>query len=538
VHLGQLGAQCERCHSPESFSLGSYKHQDKGLARFFAGTHATLACRACHKPEQAAFPAGKGTAVRYVGSGTACSSCHAAEDAHRGALGRACEGCHEPAGWKSASRAFHKAGLFPLEGRHLSVPCESCHVNGVMKGTPTTCFDCHWARRRDDRYHTQLGTQCEQCHRPTSWTAVRFNHGASTGFPLNLAHQVLRCDNCHRDGRFTGTSSSCVSCHQDDYNAAVEPNHAAAGFPTTCDMCHRASQASWRDATFDHRGFFPLVGVHASQTCASCHAKGAYAGTPRECVGCHQADYQRTQNPNHAAAGFPTACEGCHNAAASSWRGAVFNHGAFPLVGAHAAQPCSACHTGGRYAGTPRECVGCHQANYQRTQNPNHAAAGFPTTCETCHSAASSSWSASFDHNRFYPLLGRHAQQPCSACHRNNVYRGTASDCYACHQAQYQSTRNPNHGAAGFPTACQPCHKPSDGSWGQGTFNHTWFPITSGKHAGNPCSACHPSANNFAVFTCTNCHERGETDSEHRGRSGYRYDSAACYACHPTGRGD
>ena len=37
-------------------------------------------------------------------------------------------------------------------------------------------------------------------------------------------------------------------------------------------------------------------------------------------------------------------------------------------------------------------------ATYQATKNPNHVAAGFPTTCETCHTTAQ--WpGAKFDHN-------------------------------------------------------------------------------------------------------------------------------------------
>ncbi len=40
------------------------------------------------------------------------------------------------------------------------------------------------------------------------------------------------------------------------------------------------------------------------------------------------------------------------------------------------------------------------------------------------------------------------------------------------------------------------------------------------------------------VFTCTNCHGRAETDDEHRGVGGYRYESVACYSCHPNGRAD
>jgi hypothetical protein len=189
------------------------------------------------------------------------------------------------------------------------------------------------------------------------------------------------------------------------------------------------------------------------------------------------------------------------------------------------------------YKGTPRDCYGCHRANYDRTTNPPHAAAGFPTTCEQCHSPASSNWSSSFDHNRFFPLLGRHQSASCTSCHKNNIYRGTPRDCYPCHQAKYDATTRPNHRAAGFPTTCEACHKGSDASWNQGQFNHTWFPITSGRHAGRQCIECHQDPNNYKVFQCTTaCHPRSKMDDEHRGRAGYRYESAACYSCHPTGR--
>ncbi len=539
VHLAQLGDRCETCHATDGFKIATYTHRGAGLERFFVGAHATLTCRACHRPEEANFPGGKGTAVRYRGMGTACASCHANDDAHHGALGPSCETCHEPERWATASRAFHKSGQFPLEGRHLAVPCASCHVSGVTRGTPTQCFDCHWARRQDDRYHLRLGSQCEQCHRPTSWTAVTWNHTARTGYALNVAHAVLRCDNCHKNGTFINTRLDCFGCHEEDYRRARNPNHVEAGFPTTCEACHRQTASTWGSGAFNHQAIFPLVGVHATQPCAACHVNGVYSGTPRECVGCHQDDYQRTQSPNHAAAGFPTACEACHRATDTSWRGAAFNHAqVFPLLGVHATQPCAACHVNNVYKGTARECVGCHLDDYQRTRDPNHAAAGFPTACQACHSASASSWTASFNHNQVFALVGRHAQAPCSACHGNGRYAGTPRDCYGCHRSDYDATRDPNHAGSGFPTSCESCHRASDGSWDDGRFNHTRFPITSGPHAGRPCSACHTVPSNFALFSCTTCHGRAETDGHHQGVSGYRYDSQACYACHPNGRGD
>ncbi len=218
----------------------------------------------------------------------------------------------------------------------------------------------------------------------------------------------------------------------------------------------------------------------------------------------------------------------------------VFNHAqVFPLVGVHARSRAPPATRTASTRGTPRDCVGCHQAQYDATTDPNHAAAGFPTTCETCHKATDASWNQGvFNHTQVFPLVGVHATQPCAACHKNNVYRGTPRDCVGCHLAQYDATTNPKHSAAGFPTTCETCHKATDASWDQGTFNHTWFPIASGRHSGNPCSACHTNPSNYGVFTCLTCHVRSETDGHHNGVPGYHYDSVACYSCHPNGRAD
>lgn len=72
-HLGQLDAQCERCHSTSAFATPAYKH--RGFEQFFAGNHGKLACAACHKKDTGQFPAGSGTAVRYR-VGTTCVACH------------------------------------------------------------------------------------------------------------------------------------------------------------------------------------------------------------------------------------------------------------------------------------------------------------------------------------------------------------------------------------------------------------------------------------------------------------------------------
>lgn len=92
VHLGQVEAACETCHTTRAFAIDKYRHRNaRTLTDFFAGPHAKATCQACHKPTTGQFPAGRGTAVRFKVD-TGCVSCHT--DVHKGALGPDCGNCH------------------------------------------------------------------------------------------------------------------------------------------------------------------------------------------------------------------------------------------------------------------------------------------------------------------------------------------------------------------------------------------------------------------------------------------------------------
>jgi hypothetical protein len=326
---------------------------------------------------------------------------------------------------------------------------------------------------------------------------------------------------------------TCVSCHQTQYAGTTNPPHQAAGFPTDCTTCHNTT--TWTGATFNH-ATFPLTGGHQAATCQQCHVNGVYRGTPTTCLACHQANYNATTNPPHQSAGFPTDCTTCHNTV--TWTGATFNHNAsqFPLTGAHLAATCQACHGNGVYDGLPTTCVSCHQSDYAGTNNPPHQAAGFPNTCTTCHTTTT--WTgATFNHSTTqFPLTGAHVSTTCQQCHSSGVYDGLPTNCVSCHQSDYAGTTNPNHQTAGFPTDCTSCHTTT--RWDGATFNHDgqWFRIYSGHHRGRwtTCAQCHDNPASFAQFTCLSCHEHRQSsmDSEHRGRSGYSYNSQACYSCH------
>jgi len=429
----------------------------------------------------------------------------------------------------------HDTTNFPLVGRHRTVPCAECHIKGVFEGTPTACESCHWDRRQDDRYRLRLGIHCGDCHSPLSWKGVRpdaWDHAVVTGFRLEGVHRTLDCADCHGEG-LGKAAPDCYSCHAEDYKRVQDPNHVAGGFPHDCAACH-PSQTSWEGARNPHLAF-PLRGRHQTIECAACHPNGRFQGTPTDCYVCHAADYNGATDPNHRAAGFPTDCVSCHGDGAVSWSGANFDHDRFfVLKGTHRTIECAACHPNGRFQGTPTDCYACHAADYNGTTDPNHRAAGYSTDCVTCHGDGAVNWSAAdFDHNRFFVLQGAHTHLDCDACHPGGRFQGTPRDCYGCHAADYNATAEPNHRASGFPTTCQDCHLPTQTSWSQAVFQHS-FPITSGRHAGFQCTDCHLTSN-FREFSCTVCHTRAQTDSHHGDVGGYVYNSANCYACHPRG---
>ena len=47
--------------------------------------------------------------------------------------------------------------------------------------------------------------------------------------------------------------------------------------------------------------------------CSSCHVGGAYAGTPTDCIACHEGNYiDPRNNPNHVLEGYSVECTECH----------------------------------------------------------------------------------------------------------------------------------------------------------------------------------------------------------------------------------
>jgi len=499
--------------------------------------HEKVQCMQCH------------VKLVFANVGQKCSDCHA--DIHRGQFGANCESCHTVKGWNVSVQAIRgHQNRFPLIGAHAAVDCESCHkgaATGQFQGLSTQCYSCHAKdfKTATNPNHVTAGfsTSCESCHGTNTWLDVKFDH-ASAGFPLTNAHAdpPRVCLDCHVGNNYNLTSAACATCHLKDFQGATNPNHVAGGFSQTCQQCH--TTIAWQPATFNHSSVgFPLTNAHADppRVCLDCHINNNYSLTTTACVSCHLKDYNTATTPiNHIQSGFPTTCESCHDTVV--WTDGKFDHSAtgFPLTNSHTVPPraCADCHVNNNYNLTSANtaCVSCHLKDYNTAITPiNHIQVGFPTTCQQCHDTTL--WTnGTFDHNTTtFPLTGFHIQVACANCHVNNNYTTLPTDCYGCHKAAYDATTNPIHKAAPtiFTTACATCHNTT--SWLGATFNHTWFPIGHGKNAANGvCAVCHTNPNDYTVFQCTNCHDKGKTDQKHLLVNGYIYNSVNCYQCHPS----
>ena len=354
---------------------------------------------------------------------------------------------------------------------HLIADCQQCHpryVDLYFEPLNIDCYACHSTdyNSTQNPNHSSAGfsTQCQDCHDLTSssWSTVNVVHDF---FPLVGGHSISDCFQCHEQGgNFTGLSTECIACHEDDYNSTEDPNHVAAGFPTNCEQCHTIM--GWEPANFDHNlTEFPLTGAHINTNCNSCHEQG-YANTPTICFSCHQQDYNTAVDPNHVTGIYPTECEVCHSTAA--WEPAQIDHNltGFPLTGKHIETLCQDCHESG-YTNTPTVCYSCHQQEYDATTNPNHIAAAFPTTCESCHTT--NGWMpATFDHDGLYfPIYtGEHAGEwnQCMDCHQvpNNYSVFTCISCHEHNQIEMDDKHDEVQGYIYESGACLSCHPDGD----------------------------------------------------------------------------
>ena len=539
---------CSICHVAKRWDVlrsdFSFDHL-KETGYPLIGAHANAACLRCHND--------RGAVKAYASRG--CSGCHV--DPHKGTLGLDCAHCHDQTVWvlpgqQGQKIADHARTRFPLTGMHAVVECRQCHLTadqGVFNAMPIDCWSCHKREFSSAPNHVaqNYSYNCQNCHQTSAFAGAIFNHSS-------LPNPV------------------CITCHQNDFNRA--PSHVAQNYSTACQTCHQT--ATWQGAGFNHSqlGANPnCFSCHASnftaanatpaskhaangfpQTCANCHNTSVFGpGTTMQhsfvsatpCYNCHAADYAGALN--HVAQNFPTTCASCHTGTAS-WT-ATFDHA--PL-------------------GPNPVCWTCHQTDYagaKSTPASNHAALGFPQTCQNCHNFAAWGPGTAMQHSFVSATpcynchtadfasanktpASKHAAngfpQTCANCHTTSVFGpGTAmqhsfvsaTPCYNCHTADFASanvTPASKHAANGFPQTCANCHTTT--LFGPGTLmQHSFVSAT-------PCYNCHTAdytsapnhiAQNFPT-TCLSCHSGTAT------WLGALFDHTAlganpvCWTCHQT----
>jgi hypothetical protein len=333
--------------------------------------------------------------------GRDCIGCHraafmaASNPRHVGSMPETCNTCHTTKAWSPATGATHD--WFPLRNKHAQQACATCHTNGYQPGaTSKDCASCH---QKDydaakNPPHAGYSKDCTTCHNDAGWKPSIFEHA----WPLVGKHASAACASCHvgNPAVYQGTPRECVGCHKKDYDGAVNPSHA--GFSTACQTCHQ--ETAWKPSVFNHP--WPLDGAHATAPCAGCHTGSPpkYAGTSKNCVSCHLADYNASPYPGHNA--FPQTCQDCHSKTA--WKPAISGahpEALFPLTTGKHANPgisCTDCHDpnlGSSAQGQNTNCINCHLGAHRRPSidSAHNGVANYPAGaapvnfCRTCHPA-------------------------------------------------------------------------------------------------------------------------------------------------------
>jgi len=458
-HKGQLGNECQTCHNLTDWKAA--KQFDHSKTRYpLIGLHIQVACEKCHKPDVPGGPA------RYKDMKFhACIDCHI--DPHKGSFKQRCEDCHTTAGWKKLLPAFsfdHSETKYPLIGKHVTVSCSACHINGDFKKPLSfaNCMDCHKPDPHKGQFEARPKKgECAECHTLDGWKPSLFGvkeHDTSA-YPLKGKHVSVECAKCHlpagKDTIYKVKFALCTDCHKD----AHDSQFAAAPHLNKCEDCHTVRD--FHRALFtitQHRNTrFALAGAHAAVPCADCHKVGAAGRTDkimpfrfedRSCTACHTDPHHgefKDRMAQRRADGTPLGCEACHNV--RSWADINgFDHSKtkFLLLGAHRAVNCAACHKvpagqkAVQFKGTSQTCEDCH-----KDAHAAQFAKGGKTPCADCHD--SQRWAPStFNHDTrtHFPLQGGHAKVACDMCHKQIVlvegnpvilYKKVLTKCADCH---------------------------------------------------------------------------------------------------------
>jgi hypothetical protein len=485
------------------------------------GAHLELDCAECHvHARTVVLPEGE---PRFLGLDQGCATCH--EDPHEGRMAIECASCHGQSKWDGWASLGHERFL-PLVGGHAEVACLDCHAEGerdslerlgmaAERPKGRACTDCHESPHFEpfvvaiaERSASERDATCVVCHaaghtsfRDERLTLSAEDHAAS-GFALVEQLDEVACVDCHAPAaesfaeRYPGRGAdACAACHEDPHGGQFATGPFAA---EGCIACHERGRFEPHAFTVEDHALASLAldGAHLEVDCETCHEvpgeqePRVFRGTPSTCDVCHpdahgaffDARVAREQQGPPEPHG---ACALCHlTTRFDELPDERFDHGrwtGFPVLGAHAATGCEACHAPsaerdehgrsfGRVAENFGPYVGCetchadpHGTSFERAGLPR--AIEGRSGCARCHVESSfRAFHDGFDHRRWtgFALAGAHGTIGCAACHAplaapDEVERTSArargplcADCHADpHARQFERAGR---------TDCERCH--------------------------------------------------------------------------------
>jgi len=299
--------------------------------------------------------------------------------------------------------------------------------------------------------------------------------------------------------------------------------------------------------TYDHfRHGFDLEGAHAYVACESCHARGNFAGTPRECSICHDGSGQfatSARPPDHIAT--TQLCDTCH--ITESWQTiaevdhtqvigvCVSCHNGIQAEGLppghiQTSAPCDSCHNTTvwdlvtfDHSGITSSCASCHNGIEATGKSANHIQT--TNVCEDCHTVDFWEPVITVDHTQVLgscaschdglTATGKHpahitSSNQCDDCHTTVAWTPAVFDhsavmpgtCSSCHDGITATGKNAQH--ISTSSQCDVCHTTI--AWSPATFDHTG--VTGS------CSTCHngiqatgtPNGHFQTTRECDYCH--------------------------------
>jgi Cytochrome c7 and related cytochrome c len=242
---------CNTCHSDMGWVPAVASGNAVGHPWFpLANKHANLMCATCHT---------KG--YQPGNTPTDCVGCHqmnydtANNPPHVG-LPTTCATCHTDVGWMPSTFAHP----WPLDGKHTTAPCASCHTGSPPRyaGTPTACVDCHLANFQSSTFpgHNTFPQTCADCHSTTAWTGASASAHPEANFPIKTgshSNPGIVCSDCHiaaLGSPVAGKNTDCVHCHLGAHmQPSIDASHVAlkvmnypgpnAAQPNFCLSCHQ-----------------------------------------------------------------------------------------------------------------------------------------------------------------------------------------------------------------------------------------------------------------------------------------------------------